>query len=33
MNGGYNVDNDYYKHSFTISNIAGCDETPPPGAE
>jgi prepilin-type N-terminal cleavage/methylation domain-containing protein len=33
MNSGYNVDNDYYKHSLTISNIVGCDETPPPGAE
>ncbi|MFZ3009509.1 MAG: prepilin-type N-terminal cleavage/methylation domain-containing protein [Candidatus Microsaccharimonas sp.] len=33
MNGGYDVNNDYYKHSFTISNITDCDETPPPGAE
>jgi prepilin-type N-terminal cleavage/methylation domain-containing protein len=33
MNGGYNVNNDYYKHSLTISNITSCDETPPPGAE
>ncbi len=31
---GYDAANDYYKHSFTLSNItsAGCDETPPPGA-
>lgn len=33
MNGGYTIENDYYKHSLTISNITDCDETPPPGAE
>lgn len=32
VNGGYNIDNDYYKHSYTISNITNCDETPPSGA-
>lgn len=31
-NGGYAAANDYYKHSYTISNIPDCDETPPPGA-
>jgi prepilin-type N-terminal cleavage/methylation domain-containing protein len=31
-NGGYNASNDYYKHSYTISNISDCDETPPAGA-
>ncbi len=31
-NGGYNADKDYYKHSYTVSNITSCDETPPPGA-
>lgn len=30
--GGYDVTKDYYKHSYTISNIADCNETPPPGA-
>lgn len=30
--GGYNSNADYYKHSYTISNITDCDETPPPGA-
>jgi len=30
--GSYNIAQDYYKHSYTISNITGCDETPPPGA-
>lgn len=30
--GGYNVNEDYYKHSYTISNISDCDETPPAGA-
>lgn len=30
--GTYNIVNDYYKHSYTLSNITGCDETPPPGA-
>lgn len=32
MSGGYNINEDYYKHSYTISNISDCDETPPPGA-
>jgi prepilin-type N-terminal cleavage/methylation domain-containing protein len=31
-NGGYNAAQDYYKHSYTISNITDCNETPPPGA-
>lgn len=31
-NSGYDANEDYYKHSYTISNIADCDETPPPGA-
>jgi hypothetical protein len=31
-NSGYDADKDYYKHSYTISNITSCDETPPPGA-
>ena len=30
--GAYNINADYYKHSYTITNITGCDETPPPGA-
>jgi prepilin-type N-terminal cleavage/methylation domain-containing protein len=30
--GSYNADQDYYKHSYTITNITNCDETPPPGA-
>lgn len=30
--GGYNINEDYYKHSYTVSNITNCDETPPPGA-
>ncbi len=30
--GSYNVEKDYYKYSYTISNITNCDETPPPGA-
>lgn len=30
----YNVADDVYKHSFTVSNISTCDETPPdPNAE
>lgn len=29
---GYDINQDYYKHSYTITNIADCDETPPPGA-
>jgi len=28
----YDATQDYYKHSYTISNITSCDETPPPGA-
>jgi hypothetical protein len=31
-NGGYDITSDYYKHSYTLSNITDCDETPPPGA-
>lgn len=30
--GSYDITQDYYKHSYTISNITTCDETPPPGA-
>jgi len=30
--GGYTIAQDYYKHSYTISNITDCDETPPAGA-
>lgn len=30
--GGYNANNDYYKHSLTVSNITTCNETPPAGA-
>lgn len=30
--GGYNAAEDYYKHSYTLSNISDCNETPPPGA-
>lgn len=30
--GGYDSSQDYYKHSYTVSNIDDCDETPPPGA-
>jgi prepilin-type N-terminal cleavage/methylation domain-containing protein len=30
--GGYNITQDYYKHSYTISNITDCNETPPAGA-
>lgn len=33
VSGSYNAANDYYKHSFTLSNITtGCNETPPAGA-
>lgn len=28
----YNINNDYYKHSYTLSNITACNETPPTGA-
>ncbi len=31
-NSGYDVNADYYKHSYTVTNITSCDETPPPGA-
>jgi prepilin-type N-terminal cleavage/methylation domain-containing protein len=30
--GDYDISQDYYKHSYTISNITDCDETPPSGA-
>lgn len=30
--GGYDITEDYYKHSYTASNITDCNETPPPGA-
>lgn len=30
--GGYDSLEDYYKHSYTVSNISDCNETPPPGA-
>lgn len=30
--GAYSANKDYYKHSYTISNITDCDETPPGGA-
>lgn len=32
VGGGYDSSKDYYKHSYTISNIVDCDETPPNGA-
>lgn len=28
----YNANVDYYKHSYTVSNITNCNETPPAGA-
>ena len=28
----YDINNDYYKHSLTVGNLTGCDETPPAGA-
>lgn len=28
----YDITQDYYRHSYTISNIQNCDETPPLGA-
>ena len=31
-NGGYDITQDYYKHSYTLSNITSCDETPPSGS-
>jgi prepilin-type N-terminal cleavage/methylation domain-containing protein len=30
--GNYDISQDYYKHSYTISNITNCNETPPAGA-
>lgn len=30
--GTYDITKDYYKHSYTLTNITGCNETPPPGA-
>lgn len=30
--GTYNITKDYYKHSYTLTNITDCNETPPPGA-
>lgn len=30
--GNYDENQDYYKYSYTISNITDCDETPPSGA-
>lgn len=29
---GYSINADYYKRSYTVSNITSCDETPPAGA-
>ena len=28
----YNINNDYYKFSYTVSSITSCNETPPAGA-
>jgi type II secretory pathway pseudopilin PulG len=30
--GSYDKNKDYYKHSYTLTNITTCDETPPAGA-
>lgn len=30
--GTYNIASDYYKYSYTVSNITTCNETPPAGA-
>jgi hypothetical protein len=30
--GSYDITKDYYKHSYTLTNITDCDETPPSGA-
>ena len=30
--GTYDITKDYYKHSYTLTNITDCNETPPPGA-
>lgn len=32
VSGVYSTDKDYYKFSYTISNITACNETPPSGA-
>lgn len=32
VSGTYDINKDYYKHSYTISNISDCNETPPSGA-
>ena len=32
IDGAYAAINDYYKFSYTVSNITDCDETPPAGA-
>jgi prepilin-type N-terminal cleavage/methylation domain-containing protein len=32
ISGAYNINNDYYKHSYTVSNITNCNETPQAGA-
>lgn len=32
ISGSYNINNDYYKHSYTLSNITTCNETPQAGA-
>ena len=29
---GYNINQAYYNHSYTVSNISDCNETPPAGA-
>jgi len=29
--GSYSITQDYYKHSYTVSNIMNCNETPPSG--
>ena len=32
VSGVYSASRDHYKHSYTVSNITTCDETPPVGA-
>jgi type II secretory pathway pseudopilin PulG len=32
VSGGYDITMDYYKHSYTVSNITDCNEAPPSGA-
>jgi len=32
IGGSYNPANDFYKHSYIVSNVTNCDETPPAGA-